>query len=404
MKNLKFNIRYILSKNKTRKDGKAPLMCRITYLDERKQFSVGLFINPKNWNNSLQECEPPSNDNNYINSQLNLIKNQINQVFLYLQINNSEFTVDDIYTKFKGNTPKKELGVLEVYELFNIRIYKLIGRDLKKVTYRKYIESFVHLKSFIKAYFKANDIKLKDLKLNFLNEYEYFLKTQKGLEQSTINKAIQRFRKVIQFALEQEYIDKNPFIGYKAKRLQKEVIYLTEDELKSLENYDFSQTRLQQVKDLFVFCCYTGLAFKEMSNLKPDHIVKGFDGNKWIKMNREKTSKPLMIPLLPKALDMINKYQNEEVLLPLISNQRFNSYLKEIADIVGLKKNLTHHIARKTFASTVLLFNDVPMEIVSELLGHSKISTTQDYYAKIVNKKLSETMKDLSERLNEKLK
>ena len=134
MKNLKFNIRYILSKNKTRKDGKAPLMCRITYLDERKQFSVGLFINPKNWNNSLQECEPPSNDNNYTNSQLNLIKNQINQVFLYLQINNSEFTVDDIYTKFKGNTPKKELGVLEVYELFNIRIYKLIGRDLKKVT------------------------------------------------------------------------------------------------------------------------------------------------------------------------------------------------------------------------------------------------------------------------------
>ena len=404
MKNLKFNIRYILSKNKTRKDGKAPLMCRITYLDERKQFSVGLFINPKNWNNSLQECEPPSNDNNYINSQLNLIKNQINQVFLYLQINNSEFTVDDIYTKFKGNTPKKELGVLEVYELFNIRIQKLIGRDLKKVTYKKYIESFVHLKSFIKAYFKANDIKLKDLKLNFLNEYEYFLKTQKRLEQSTINKAIQRFRKVIQFALEQEYIDKNPFIGYKAKRLQKEVIYLSDDELKSLENYDFSQTRLQQVKDLFVFCCYTGLAFKEMSNLKPDHIVKGFDGNKWIKMNREKTSKPLMIPLLPKALDMINKYQNEEVLLPLISNQRFNSYLKEIADIVGLKKNLTHHIARKTFASTVLLFNDVPMEIVSELLGHSKISTTQDYYAKIVNKKLSETMKGLSERLNEKLK
>jgi len=400
----KLNLLFIVSKSRIRKDGKAPLFCRLTYLEKRKQFSTGLFINPKKWNNSLQECEPPNNDNNYINSQLNLIKNQINQVFLYLQINNSEFTVDDIYTKFKGNTPKKEFGVLEVYELFNIRIHKLIGRDLQKVTYKKYIESFVHLKSFIKAYYKANDIKLKDLKLNFLNEYEYFLKTQKGLEQSTINKAIQRFRKVIQFALEQEYIDKNPFIGYKAKRLQKEVIYLSDDELKSLENYDFSQTRLQQVKDLFVFCCYTGLAFKEMSNLKPEHIVKGFDGNKWIKMNREKTSKPLMIPLLPKALDMINKYQNEEILLPVISNQRFNSYLKEIADIVGLKKNLTHHIARKTFASTVLLFNDVPMEVVSELLGHSKISTTQDYYAKIVNKKLSETMKDLSERLNEKLK
>jgi len=330
----KLNLLFIVSKTRIRKDGKVPLFCRLTYLDKRKQFAIGLFINPKNWNNSLQECEPPSNENNYINSQLNLIKNQINQVFLYLQINNSEFTVDDIYSKFKGNTPKKELGVLEVYELFNIRIYKLIGMDLKKVTYRKYIESYVHLKSFIKSYFKVNDIKLKDLKLNFLNEYEYFLKTQKGLEQSTINKAIQRFRKVIQFALEQEYIDKNPFIGYKAKRLQKEVIYLTDDELKSLENYDFSQTRLQQVKDLFVFCCYTGLAFKEMSNLKSENIVKGFDGNKWIRMNREKTSKPLMIPLLPKALHVIEKYQTEDTLLPIISNQRFNSYLKEIADIV----------------------------------------------------------------------
>lgn len=398
----KLNLLFIVSKSRIRKDGKAPLFCRLTYLERRKQFSTGLFINPKNWNNSLQEAGPPNNDSNYINSQLNLIKNQINQVFLYLQINNSEFTVDDIYNKFKGNTPKKELGVLEVYELFNIRIHKLIGRDLQKVTYKKYIESFVHLKSFIKAYFKANDVKLKDLKLNFLNEYEYFLKTQKGLEQSTINKAIQRFRKVIQFALEQEYIDKNPFIGYKAKRLQKEVVYLTDDELKSLENYDFSQTRLQQVKDLFVFCCYTGLAFKEMSNLKPEHIVKGFDGNKWINMNRKKTSKPLMIPLLSIALDIINKYQNEDSLLPIITNQRFNSYLKEIADIIGLKKNLTHHIARKTFASTVLLFNDVPMEIVSELLGHSKLSTTQDYYAKIVNKKVSEQMSRLSLKITSK--
>lgn len=398
----KLNLLFIVSKTRIRKDGKAPLFCRLTYLEKRKQFSTGIFINPKSWNNSSQEVEPLNNDSNYINSQLSLIKNQINQVFLYLQINNSDFTVDDIYSKFKGNTPKKELGVLEVYELFNTRIYKLIGRDLKKVTYKKYIESFVHLKSFIKACFKANDVKLKDLKLNFLNEYEYFLKTQKGLEQSTINKAIQRFRKVIQFALEQEYIDKNPFIGYKAKRLQKEVIYLTDDELKSLENYDFSQTRLQQVKDLFVFCCYTGLAFKEMSNLKPEHIVKGFDGNEWIRMNREKTSKPLMIPLLPKAIYIISKYQSEAKLLPIISNQRLNSYLKEIADIVGLKKNLTHHIARKTFASTVLLFNDVPMEIVSELLGHSKISTTQDYYAKIVNKKLSETMIDLTFKLSKK--
>lgn len=404
MKNLKLNILFVLSKNKIRKDNKAPLLCRITYLDKRKQFSIGLFINPKHWNNSLQEAEPPNDESNYINSQLNLIKNQINQVFLYLQINLIEFTVEDIYNKFKGTTPKKEFGIIEVYELFNKRIEKLIGVDIKKVTYNKYLESLTHLKSFVKTILKTNDYKLKELKLNFLVDYEYFLKTQKGLEQSTINKAIQRLRKVIQFSLEKEYMEKDPFLGYKAKRTQKEVIYLVADELNSLENHDFSQTRLQQVKDLFIFCCYTGLAFKEMSNLKSENIIIGFDGKKWIKMNREKTSKALMIPLLPKAISIIEKYQDDKKLLPIISNQKFNSYLKEIAEIIGVEKNLTHHIARKTFATTVLLYNDVPMEIVSELLGHSKISTTQEYYAKIVNKKLSETMKGLSVKLNKKLK
>lgn len=398
----KLNLLFIVSKTRIRKDGKAPLFCRLTYLEKRKQFSTGIFINPKNWNNSSQGVEPPNNDNNYINSQLNLIKNQINQVFLFLQINNVEFTVEDIYNKFKGNTPKKEFGILETYEIFNKRIFKLIGSDLKKVTYNKYIESFRHLKSFIRAYFNANDYKLKDLKSNFLIEYEYYLKTQKSLEQSTINKAIQRFRKVIQFALEQEYIDKNPFIGYKAKRLIKEVVYLTDTELITLEEYDFTQVRLQEVKDMFVFCCYTGLAFKEMSNLSSTNVTKGFDGSNWITMNREKTAKPLMIPILPKAQEIIDKYRVDEAILPTISNQRFNSYLKEIAEVIGLKKNLTHHIARKTFASTVLLFNDVPMEIVSELLGHSKLSTTQDYYAKIVNKKVSSAMKDLTFKLSKK--
>lgn len=395
----KLNLLFIISKSRIRKDGKAPLFCRLTYLEKRKQFSTGLFVNPHNWNNAQQEIEPPNEDSKFINSQLSLIKNQLNQVFLYLQINNIEFTIADVYNKFIGSSSKNELGVLEVYTLYNTRIEKLIGSDLKRVTYNKYIESFNHLKSFLKAHFKSNDYKLKDLKLNFLNEYEYYLKTQKNLEQSTINKAIQRFRKVIQFALEQEYIDRNPFIGYKAKRLMKEVVYLTDIELADLEQYDFNQERLQQVKDMFVFCCYTGLAFKEMSSLKSEHLMIGFDGNDWIKMNREKTSKSLMIPLLPTAHDIINKYKTDELLLPIISNQRFNSYLKEIAEVIGLKKNLTHHIARKTFASTVLLFNDVPMEIVSELLGHSKLSTTQDYYAKIVNKKVSSAMILLANKL-----
>jgi len=149
----------------------------------------------------------------------------------------------------------------------------------------------------------------------------------------------------------------------------------------SEKNYIFSQLRLQQVQDMFIFCCYTGLAYQEMSALTEQHIKIGFDGNLWIEMYRQKTKSKIAVPLLPKAKELLKQYNNE---LPVISNQKFNSYLKEIAQVVGINKRITHHTARKTFASTVLLYNDVPMEIVSELLGHSSIKITQSYYTKVV--------------------
>ena len=172
------------------------------------------------------------------------------------------------------------------------------------------------------------------------------------------------------------------------------------EELKKLEDQNFEIKRIQVIKDCFVFCCYTGLAFKEMSNLKKEHLVKGHDGMDWIRIKRQKTNKTVSIPILPKAQQIIDKYASDsEYVLPVTSNARFNGYLKEIADVVGITKNLTHHIARKTFASTVLLYNDVPMEIVSELLGHSKMAITQQSYGKVVQKKVSEEMKKLNEKL-----
>jgi integrase len=184
-----------------------------------------------------------------------------------------------------------------------------------------------------------------------------------------------------------------------SKSAKKEVVFLSVDELKSLEEYKFSQPRLEDVKNMFIFCCYSGLAYAEMKALEEKHINIGFDGLKWINMERKKTGRVINIPLLPKALEILKLYEKEDLLLPVISNQRFNSYLKEIASIVGIGKRLTHHIARKTFASTVLLYNNVPMEIVSELLGHSNMSITQEYYGKVVMKKVSEEIKKLNGRI-----
>lgn len=250
--------------------------------------------------------------------------------------------------------------------------------------------------AYIKKKYSKSDYPLNKLELQFLIGFEYYLKTEKNQKQITINKAI---RKPIRVAVSEGYLDKDPFQLYKPGRVKKEVIFLQQDELIKLENYQFGQPRLNFVKDLFIFCCYTGLAYKEMSNLKKEHLIKGFDGNVWIQMKREKTSKMISVPLLPKAHKIIDKYNSEdEYMLPKLSNQKVNSYLKEIAEIVGMHKKLTHHTARKTFASTVLLYNDVPIEIVSELLGHSSISITEGYYGKVVQKKVSEEMNKLIKR------
>lgn len=394
---MKQNIRFLLYKSKINSSGNCPIGCRITCLKKRKQFSTGLFILPKNWNSKQQCVEPPEPDAELINTQLGLIKTKLSQAFLFLQVKGSEFDVDDIYKQYKGETPKKELGVMEVYNIHSDRIKKLVGIDIKQVTYSKYIESGRHLHAFIRHKYKTKDVKLKALKSSFLEHYEYYLKTEKKFQQSTLNKAIQRFRKVVKYAVSEDYLDKDPFILYKAKRVKKEVVFLSPEQLKKLEETDFKIKRVQQIKDMFVFCCYTGLGFTEMKQLKKSDISTEFDGELWITVRREKTNKSYKVPLLPKAKEIMTIYNSVEkdFVFPSISNPNFNAYLKEIADIVGIEFNLTHHIARKTFASTVLLYNNVPIEIVSKLLGHSKIQTTQDSYGKIVEKRISDIMKNL---------
>ncbi len=399
MKILKLNTRFIIAKSKVKKDGKAPLLCRVTLKDKRKQFSTGLFIKPESWDSTLQIVKPPDKEEQFLNTQLSLIRNKVNQAFLLLQMQGEDFDVEDIYQKYKGEPTQKEKSLLEVFDMHNERLAKLVKVEYSKDTYIKFKESRRHLHRFIQKQYNKQDMMLKDLTMKFLKDLDFYFKTERQHKQSTTNKHIQRLRKVIALAVGEGFLDKDPFMLYKPKKEHKTLIYLDTAELKKLEDYNFQQERLQQVKDMFIFCCYTGLAYMEMSNLNASHIVDGFDGMKWIKMIRQKTKSLVSVPLLPKALEILDKYRTEESVLPIISNQRFNSYIKEIAAIIGIDKNLTHHVARKTFATTVLLYNDIPMEVVSELLGHSKITITQKHYAKVVQKKISDKMIELRKKL-----
>lgn len=391
-----FNILFVQAKNRMNKKNQSPLFCRITLNGERKQFSTGIQIEIDCWDAKQQLIKKSHESTILYNSQLDKIKSKIDRVYMILKLEEKPFTIEDIYDKFLGKEVKKSEHILSYYKLYLIKIKKLVGIEIKENTYNKFVYVSKHLEEFIKWKFKKSDYPLNELTQQFLDDFDYYLKTKKKQKQITINKTIQRLRTPIKLAISEGYLDRDPFILYRAKTVRKTFIFLTTEELKTLEESTMRQRRLKFVQDLFIFCCYTGLAYNEMSHLEKKHIQMGFDDINWIKMKREKTQREISIPILPKAQEIINKYSaKDNKVFPSISNQKFNSYLKEISAIAGIEKSLTHHIARKTFASTILLYNDVPMEIVSELLGHSSMVTTQESYAKVIQRKVSDEMKKL---------
>lgn len=397
------HIRFILN-NKSIKENKSVLNCRLIYHQKRKVFSTGISVNSSDWYPKQQVLNVDTINNEDNNNLLLLMKHELNQAFLELKVQKKAFDVNDIYRLFNGEALIDEKTLIEVFNLHNNRMKAVLGIEITKSTYSKFENVKNNLIKFLLKNYNQKDIKLIDLNMRFINEFELYLKTDKKQKQVTVNKCIQRFQKIIRLAIAEGYLLRNPFLLYKFKKVETRIVFLTKKELAKLETHVINVPRLQIVRDLFVLCCYTGLAYQEMASLQKKNIIEGFDGNKWISMYRKKTSKEFSIPLLSKAQIIIEKYQknyHQDQLLPVISNQKFNAYLKEIATMIELDKRLTHHVARKTFATTVLLYNDVPMEIVSKVLGHSKISITQEYYGKIVQKKVSEHMNKLNLKLNE---
>lgn len=236
---------FLLAKNRPNKMGKCILKCRITYCKQRREFSTGQFINPSNWNSKQQLAKPPEPDSDYINSQLSLIKTKINRAFLMLQVKEDRFNLNDIYSQYKGEKLVKEYNVVEFFERYLKKLKTLIGIDIKQATWNKFSYVKSDVKSFIKWQFKTNDYPLKKLELQFLNDFEYYLKVEKKHKQITINKSLQRFRKPIRIAVAEGYLDKAPFTLYKTKTVRTEVVFLSPEELALLEQHEFTQPRLQ---------------------------------------------------------------------------------------------------------------------------------------------------------------
>ena len=398
---LKITFFHYLYKQNSR--GEAPIYCRIVLASKKQQFSTGLNLTSGLWDVESQRAKGYSIEIQVLNRQLQEIYSELIRIEKQLYDEGCTISIEEIYARYRNKSTEHTL--FEIYKERLRKMEALVGKEYTPATLKKFKEVYAHVQEYVAERFGVKDIPLKQLGYAFIKQYEEYL-LERGLKPITINKIIQRLRQMITYALRFNYIQRDPFVDYKPLKERKQLIFLTQEELDKLECYHFSQERLEQVKNIYLFSVYTGLAYNEAVNLLHDHISRGFDGRNWITLTRQKTDREFSIPLLPQAEKLIGilaeSKEDDGYVLPRISNQKINSYLKEIAEIVGIHKKLTHHTARKTFASTVLLYHDVPIEVVSMLLGHSDIAVTQKSYAQVVNRNISNHMNLLEKRLQGK--
>jgi integrase len=395
--------------NRKNTKGRAPIYVRITVDSKQVHLSTGEYIDPDDWDIKAGRVRGRGRKATLINDRLNKLFNKILKIRNDLESKDEEITAEAIKLTMTGKG-KKQMTLMEAFDFHNLRIKGLIGTKYSQATYDIFERTKSQVSEYIQHQYGSADTPLQKLDHAFITGYDYYLRTERGNSNNTVYKNISRLNKIVNFSINHGWLKQNPFKNHKVAKVKKEIVFLDEEELKSIKEKQITIERLALVRDIFIFCCYTGLPYNEVYELEPSNITKGIDGEDWIVMTRKKTNKQIRIPLLPDAKELIEKYKKDPMAInrgkcfPVLSNQKMNAYLKEIADLCGIEKELTTHIARKTFSTTVTLLNDVPIETVSEVLGHSNIRITQEAYGKVVDKKISRDMKKLSQKLSQKTK
>ena len=387
------------------KEGKSPIYACITVNGKKCFFAVKQSVELKSWDARKGAAKGSKEDIRAINSYLETLKRSLGNIYQKMQLKGVYVTAESIKDAY-FNT---DVQIHKLSDLFNYHNETALA-TIKPITLKHYFVTQRYLIKFLQHNYKKNDIYLHELSFRFIHDFETFLFNhkptdhQKPIQTNGVVKHMVRIKKMIGLALKLEWIEKNPFARYSIKAQKVNRDCLSQAELSLLENKDFKIDRLNLIRDLFVFSCYTGLAYIDLINLTPLNVASGDDGELWIKTSRQKTDTPVTIPLLPKALKILENYENNVrannagKAFPIISNQKVNSYLKEIADLCGINKTISFHLARHTFATTVTLSNGVPIETVSKILGHTKIATTQ-IYAKVLENKISSDMMLLRKKL-----
>ena len=330
------------------------------------------------------------------------MKTKVFNAQMELMHRNEHLTIENFKEKLLGTEQRQQMPI-PIFQDHNNKIKELVGKEYASGTLQRYKTSLRNMIEFLQWKYKVSVIEINKIDHAFVTDYESWLRSFRNCANNTAVKYIKNFNKIIKLCLANDWLDKNPFANYKSKVKEVERVYLSEEEIQNIINKDFEIERLSLVRDIFLFSCFTGLAYIHVKNLTKSHISIGIDGEKWIITHRLKTETASKIPILPVTQMIIDKYENhpqcnnENRLLPILSNQKMNAYLKEIAGVCEIEKELTFHIARHTFATTVTLTNSVPIESVSKMLSHKNFRTTQ-LYAKVLDKKVSDDMKVLREK------
>lgn len=396
------SILFYLKRAKVNAQGLIPIFQRITINRQRLDNSTGKFIDPQKWHSEMSRMKGTSEEARSLNGHLDQLKSKILNIEKNIIKKDIPITFETFKNELTGKKERERM-LIPIFQEHNRKIKELVGQEYAPGTLERYETSLKHTKDFIFWKYNITDIHIEKIDHSFITEYEFYLRSERKCANNTAVKYIKNFHKIINQCLANGWLNKDPFANYKAKL--KEVVreFLSEAEIEKMMNKEFVSERLELVRDIFVFSCFTGLAYIDVKQLTQDNISLGIDGDKWIFQTRQKTDTRSKIPLLPMAQEIIDKYaeypvcKNEKRLLPILSNQKMNAYLKEIADVCGIKKDLTFHIARHTFATTITLSNGVPIETVSKMLGHTNLKTTQ-HYAKILDKKISNDMIILKEK------
>lgn len=380
---------------------------RVTLKGKRSEINIGRNVEPNKWSATTEKMMGRSIEANEINDFISLMRKKVKDVQKTFIEKGEDLTLNKFVKRFKGDEKDHIKMTLEVFKEHNEQMDRLSGKSISKSTAKRYWTCYNHIEQFLKEVYKAEDFRMKDIDHQFITKFEYFLKTARKCNHNSALKYVNNFKKIVRIALANQWMDRDPFYNYKVQYETVDREFLNEDEVKALVEKELHFERLRIARDMFVFSCHTGLAFGDLEKLSEKDITKGIDGGRWIRTKRKKTKSITSVPLLPIAEDIIERYKDhpeikdKDLLLPVPRNQNYNAFLKEIAVLCGIKKNLTTHLARHTFATTITLTNGVPIESVSKMLGHKDLRTTQ-HYAKIVDRKISDDMKALRKILEEK--